>query len=226
MPTNSLSTVSTFFPSLDPIPAQIHEFIDGKEDTDLYKRDFGFRLLYNGDVYTSRIKGCPKDHDICDIDVLLDRIEPFAKRDRPDCAMSSDAVLQDQGGTAQQNQSAIPSSTGGILLLLGVVVVSALFGATIGATYTQRSRDAQVAVFTPLGTNGGQYRDNADDGLDGQEQGGYRDEPENDDLAFTIDDGEEGGGDDDDDDDHVGDGLVIGNPGDDEFYDVPPIQIA
>ena len=32
----------------------------------------------NGKVLTSKIKGCPTDMDLCDVQVLLDRVNPFA----------------------------------------------------------------------------------------------------------------------------------------------------
>jgi hypothetical protein len=56
--------------------------IDGLTDRAIYKSDFAFRLLKDGEVLTSRIKGCPADADLCDVQVLLDRVIPlFANRD-------------------------------------------------------------------------------------------------------------------------------------------------
>jgi ubiquitin-like domain-containing CTD phosphatase 1 len=59
--------------------------IDGLTDRAIYKSDFAFRLLSDGEVLTSKIKGCPADADLCDVQVLLDRVIPFATTNR-NCA--------------------------------------------------------------------------------------------------------------------------------------------
>jgi hypothetical protein len=43
-----------------------------------------FRLLYNGKVITSKFPGCLGGSQLCDLDVFLSYVEPFATRDR-DC---------------------------------------------------------------------------------------------------------------------------------------------
>jgi hypothetical protein len=52
--------------------------IDGLTDRAIYKSYFAFRLLRDGKVLTSKIKGCLADADLCDVQVLLDRVSPFA----------------------------------------------------------------------------------------------------------------------------------------------------
>ena len=36
-----------------------------------------FRIIYNGQILTSYIKGCNKDEELCDLDILLNIIQKF-----------------------------------------------------------------------------------------------------------------------------------------------------
>jgi len=45
---------------------------------DLYPTNIGFRLLYNGQPITDHISGCSKGEEICDIDLLVLHVYPFA----------------------------------------------------------------------------------------------------------------------------------------------------
>ena len=106
--------------------------------------DFGFRLVYNGETRTDRIQGCSKE--ICDIQVLLDRVTPFAVRDNPGCfADANTKVASNKPSSSSSSASAsvtnagvVLHSKGGLLLLLSVVFVSALLGAFMGIHITQR----------------------------------------------------------------------------------------
>jgi ubiquitin-like domain-containing CTD phosphatase 1 len=57
------------------------------------QQSFAFRLLYNGQVRTPKIVGCPLDAELCDIQVLWDTIKPFASRSR-NCASKNKPLLQ------------------------------------------------------------------------------------------------------------------------------------
>jgi len=49
---------------------------------------YAFRLIYNGEVLTSRMDGC--DSELCDSLVLVERVRAFAKPyDDPECASLS-----------------------------------------------------------------------------------------------------------------------------------------
>jgi hypothetical protein len=41
-----------------------------------------FRLLYNGQIITSKFPGCPDHSELCDLNIFLDYIQPFSMRDR------------------------------------------------------------------------------------------------------------------------------------------------
>ncbi len=49
-----------------------------EEVKDLYPTGVGFRLLYNGQPITEHISGCNKGEEICDIDLLVLHVYPFA----------------------------------------------------------------------------------------------------------------------------------------------------
>lgn len=65
---------------------EVHEVnIDRNTDKKVFKSNFAFRLLFNGNVITPKMQGCSPDLELCDLDVLLERVEPFAALDI-DCA--------------------------------------------------------------------------------------------------------------------------------------------
>ena len=72
----------------------------------------------DGKVLTWKIKGCPAEADLCDIQVLLDRVIPFATTNRNCTATKPKFSLK----------LTINLSVGGALLLLGVIIMSVLFG--------------------------------------------------------------------------------------------------
>ena len=64
---------------------EIHEMnIDRNTDRHIYRSDFAFRLLYNGEVLTSKIEDCPDDLELCDADILVQHVQQFAVLDA-DC---------------------------------------------------------------------------------------------------------------------------------------------
>ena len=48
----------------------------------MFASDFAFRLLFNGRVLTTLIDGCDPHCDLCDWDVLKQRLGPFATQKR------------------------------------------------------------------------------------------------------------------------------------------------
>jgi len=55
-----------------------------------FPSNYAFRLLYNGQVLTSKIENC--SGDLCDLKVLLDLIEPFARLNR-DCDSIESSIM-------------------------------------------------------------------------------------------------------------------------------------
>ncbi len=107
------------------VSSQIHEIIDGRSDRTVFKTPFAFRLLYNGKVLTSLVKGCPENSDLCDVRFLKEIVDKFATRDM-DCTppdIKSNLVLQEA--------ATVLSTVMGILIFLGLVLVSAVFGALV-----------------------------------------------------------------------------------------------
>ena len=91
----------------------------------MYKSNHVFRLIYNGKVLTTLVPGCPKS-DFCDAQVLVNHVKPFARRSI-DCF---DGSLID-GEAVWQTIKSLLSKTGGLLLVLCIVAISAAVG---GAT--------------------------------------------------------------------------------------------
>jgi ubiquitin-like domain-containing CTD phosphatase 1 len=99
--------------------------LDGLANRTRYPSDYAFRLVYNGQVLTSRMDDCPDDAELCDIQVLLDHVEPFATPDW-DCRLrypTADAVAE----TVNQAVRVV-TSPGGFLALLMLLVGSAAVG--------------------------------------------------------------------------------------------------
>jgi len=74
------------------IVIEIHDIINSSsaEVAKAYPSGQAFRLVYNGDVVTPKMRGCLTNSDLCDISILLDRVLSFATEDR-DCDSTNDA---------------------------------------------------------------------------------------------------------------------------------------
>jgi len=130
---------------------EIHEFIDGQTDKNVYTSDYSFRLIYNGKVLTDTIEGCQKEHDLCDISVLLNQTIPIAKRDR-DCTAApknSDLVA------VEQSEKLLLSSSGGLALVFIIIIISAAAGG-VGMHYHLTRRMPWVSapiIYDEIGVN-------------------------------------------------------------------------
>eukprot|EP00560_Eucampia_antarctica_P008333 CAMPEP_0197826666 /NCGR_PEP_ID=MMETSP1437-20131217/3591_1 /TAXON_ID=49252 ORGANISM="Eucampia antarctica, Strain CCMP1452" /NCGR_SAMPLE_ID=MMETSP1437 /ASSEMBLY_ACC=CAM_ASM_001096 /LENGTH=611 /DNA_ID=CAMNT_0043427195 /DNA_START=140 /DNA_END=1975 /DNA_ORIENTATION=- len=68
---------------------EIHEILDDDNNGSdaslvLFPTKRAFRVLYNGKILTSKVDGCPVDSEICDLSILMNRIQSFATNE-PDC---------------------------------------------------------------------------------------------------------------------------------------------
>jgi ubiquitin-like domain-containing CTD phosphatase 1 len=116
------------FPSYaSMIVLEIHEiFSELSADRKIFRSNFAFRLLYNGQVLTSLVDGCTEGLELCDWNVLSTRIEDFAILDR-DCELrgSGDGGIS---STMKQAEEDSLSATGVIVVVLVVVAGSMLLG--------------------------------------------------------------------------------------------------
>lgn len=121
-----------------------------------------FRLLMNGQVLTSKIQGCPADADLCDVQVLLDRVTPFATADR-------DCNSHEWQHTAIQESKVLLSTTGGVILVLAFTIASGLLGSIVTYFYLTRRLPCRRKPAYQVGTGVLSYQDEVD---------GFRDEPD------------------------------------------------
>mmetsp|Transcript_2565 Transcript_2565/g.4133 ORF Transcript_2565/g.4133 Transcript_2565/m.4133 type:complete len:601 (-) Transcript_2565:128-1930(-) len=138
---------------------EVHELIDGKTDRTVYPTPFAFRLIFNGEVWTDKVKGCHKDHDLCDFQVLRQIVEPFALRDR-ECALTNTK----QSSLSIQRAQGLLTSPGGIFMFLLLICVSAGLGAFGMLWYLKRGsgriyRSVYDGTGISMTNNGVRYRD-------------------------------------------------------------------
>lgn len=104
---------------------ELHDIIDfsSAEVVKVYPSGQAFRIVFNGDIITSKMRGCPIDSELCDVTVLLNRVLSFATEDR-DCESTSkspvDDAIMDLFATWQ-----------GICVFLFTVLVSGCIGCVI-----------------------------------------------------------------------------------------------
>ena len=126
------------------VQIEIHDII--KENA-AFPSGYAFRLIYNGEALTSKMDGCPKQSDMCDSQVLLRRVFPFAKFEERNCASSktsaSSETIMDEMKTAAGDMVNEP---GGIFLMVLIAVVSMALGGVITFFFLRRhSRDNRPA---------------------------------------------------------------------------------
>ena len=131
----------------------------------------------NGEALTSKMKGCPPDADLCDIQVLLDRVSPFATADR-------NCKSHKYKHPAIQESKVLLSTFGGIMLVLCVTVASGLLGSFFTYHYLTRRFPCQRRYSYDVGmaevpSNNGisSYHDEVD---------GFRDEPGIDENSLQL----------------------------------------
>jgi hypothetical protein len=64
---------------------EVHEILEDDENVStMFPTKRAFRLLYNGQILTNKVDGCAADSELCDLSILLKRVQPFATAE-PDC---------------------------------------------------------------------------------------------------------------------------------------------
>jgi hypothetical protein len=112
---------------------EIHEMSTITND---YPSGYAFRLLYNGQVLTSRMEGCNDNSDLCDSHILVEQVGPFAKQYKDlNCDASSTATAtveeKDLVSNIENATKAMVISPGGIWALLLLILFSMILGMSI-----------------------------------------------------------------------------------------------
>jgi len=113
-------------PYASMIQIEIHQIVKKLENS--FPSGFAFRLVYNGQVLTSKMKGCPSD--LCDSKILLDQILPFAKFEERDCTTrkNSPEGITSEMATATEH---LLSEPGGVFVIVLTVLVSMVLGSAV-----------------------------------------------------------------------------------------------
>ena len=160
---------------------ELHDInFDSLTDKSIFPSDFAFRLIYNGNVITQKITGCPDDLDLCDIHILLDRVNEFARLDQA-CQREHEVPSEYQG--AVERTKDILSTTGGIVYFLVQVVGSSAAGGVAVYVYLTGSlpsiRHQAVETMEDDGI--------ALNGMSREYAPSYHDDGSANDESFTID---------------------------------------
>jgi hypothetical protein len=92
---------------------------------DVYTTDFAFRLIFNGKILTHLVEGCPPDAELCDIIHFQKQVDPIATRSEEVCW----APEEEAPNEIIVQAKTLMSTKEGILLFVGLVLVSATIGA-------------------------------------------------------------------------------------------------
>jgi len=113
-------------PYASMIQIEIHQIVKKLENS--FPSGFAFRLVYNGQVLTSKMTGCPSD--LCDSKILLDQILPFAKFEERDCTTrkNSPEGITSEMATATEH---LLSEPGGVFVIVLTVLVSMVLGSAV-----------------------------------------------------------------------------------------------
>ena len=109
---------------------ELHEVLNGSTD---YPSGYAFRLIYNGGVLTSNMDGCTGE--LCDVQVLVKQVMPFAKYMERDCASQlppvptptppADDSYMTEMKTATNNLVHTP---GGVAVIMLLVILGLVLG--------------------------------------------------------------------------------------------------
>ena len=141
----------TWPPYASMIAIEMHQVnLDGTKDKQLYPTDYAFRLVYNGQVITSRMDGCHEDAELCDAEILFSQLESFATRAR-NCSRQ-DAIVEEYSGTVSQAESALFSTSNGVLAV--VMLVLGIFAGSLVTYLVLASRIGGKGGIPRLGRRG------------------------------------------------------------------------
>jgi len=122
---------------------EVYEMLNTNKDSE-FPSGYAFRLIYNGEVLTSRMDKCSSE--LCDSQVLVNLVMQFAMFEERDCASSnptSDFWLEffdesEEVTADKQKQSNSRVNPRHKWLLVGVSLLSAMIGSIITSTTMRR----------------------------------------------------------------------------------------
>ena len=167
---------------------EIHEInLDGRKDPTLYSAEFGFRLIYDGNVITDKLQGCPIGQEICDATKLLEAMYYDVKTRNCDRLYAIPKEFTPAVSQATAILESSRSALGGFLLLV-------FFGMALGGllTYLYFTQWVPMNLQRQMGSPGRTEMD----GIMDEEQVCYGDDKRNEQAPapkdhsdhFTIDD--------------------------------------
>lgn len=86
-----------------------------------------FRIIYNGEVITSRLDNCLSDSELCNLDILFQLIGPFATNDREQCALGIEAKTL-VGQLADHTFGVMLQDPRELMIVVLIALGSAMFG--------------------------------------------------------------------------------------------------
>ena len=149
-------------------------------------------MIYNGEILTDRIDGCANDAQLCDVQLLLDQVRPFASRHH-DCERKFPSTITHEDTVSRVKN--IVSEPEGIAIVVVVLlgsflagVVSTYFCVRRGRHPKRPKRQIKVATEEDRGdvalTDIGHHDHDTDTlGVAAPEGNGYEDDP-NDDSGY------------------------------------------
>ena len=128
-------------------------------DSTEFASGYAFRLVYNGAVLTPRMDGC--DVELCDSQVLVNLVMPFAMFEERDCASTypaggepAEVFIDSEDNTAipEPNQAAksAQESARQKWLILGVAILSGAVGSMITSFTLRRHYERAFRQATGL----------------------------------------------------------------------------
>lgn len=116
-------------PYASMLQIEIHEITNSDSATN-FPSGYAFRLIYNGEVLTSKMDGCDDGSELCDSKVLVNQVMPFAKYQERQCA-STKAAAPPGDGVIDKMENATKSlivAPGGVLVIVVLILFSMIFG--------------------------------------------------------------------------------------------------
>lgn len=118
---------NTFTLFLTNIPLLVIEIHKVNVETPDGIGPLAFRIVYNGEVITSRLDNCPSDSELCNLDILFQLIGPFATTDREQCALGIEAKTL-VGQLADHTFGVMLQDPRELMIVVLIALGSAMFG--------------------------------------------------------------------------------------------------